>query len=237
MPPTNFHNIYSNKPGSWQLDEPVDEFIKRLPPLTTPTLTFDWIWCANPYPGSQSERKDVSLDLFLSDGVRHLEQSSQQREHIRRSNSGKDRGTVSRLLNKESDELETALRSSPKRPMSLWEEEDLTRVWKLIVEGTINDRLGCTAKVATDDGKNDGRLICVYTKDFRDTNDVRRVLQELDSLGLARQNCGRNGLQASIYSSQKMLASANNAGVAPTTQKKPSTPEAFRKVADQMDIN
>ena len=41
--------------------------------------------------------------------------------------------------------------------------EDLTRVWKLVVEGVITGRLGPTAKVAPDDGKEE-RLICVYTK-------------------------------------------------------------------------
>ena len=78
---------------------------------------------------------------------------------------------------------------------------DVTRVWKLIVEGIINDRLGPIAKVAPDDGK-DERLICIYTKvktlsfhstgylnrlqDFRDEEDVLRVLQELDSIGLLK---------------------------------------------------
>jgi hypothetical protein len=31
--------------------------------------------------------------------------------------------------------------------------EDVTRVWKAIVEAVINDRLGPMAKVAPDDGK------------------------------------------------------------------------------------
>lgn len=42
--------------------------------------------------------------------------------------------------------------------------EEVTGVWKKVVEGVINNRLGPTAKVAPDEGKPDDRLICVYTK-------------------------------------------------------------------------
>lgn len=40
---------------------------------------------------------------------------------------------------------------------------EVTRVWKRIVYAVTNNRLGPTAKVATDDGSEE-RLICVYTK-------------------------------------------------------------------------
>jgi hypothetical protein len=42
--------------------------------------------------------------------------------------------------------------------------EEVTLVWKRVVEGVINSRLGPTAKVAPDGGKPGDRLICVYTK-------------------------------------------------------------------------
>lgn len=104
--------------------------------------------------------------------------------------------------------------------------EELNRFWRLVVEGVVNNRLGPTAKVAPDDGTDKARLICVYTKDFRDKADVLRVLQELASMGLAkkpiyyksdpytilniyRETAASYGLQASLYSSQKMLAEAN----------------------------
>lgn len=101
--------------------------------------------------------------------------------------------------------------------------DNVTRIWKLIVDGTINNRLGSVAKVATNEGGNRDRLICVYTKDFRDQNDVLRVLKQLVELGLVKergifyksdvytyldiygQNAAEYGLQASVYSSQKML--------------------------------
>jgi hypothetical protein len=106
--------------------------------------------------------------------------------------------------------------------------EDITRVWRLVVEAVINDKLGPTAKVAPGEGKSKDRLICVYTKDFRDKADVLRVLQELVSMELVGSGHGiyyksdpytyldiysntasMYGLQASLYSSFKMLVEVN----------------------------
>lgn len=61
---------------------------------------------------------------------------------------------------------------------------DVTRVWKQIVQAVINDRLGPTAKVATDNG-NDERLICVYTRVSHRVLMICPCLQT--SLGLQRR--------------------------------------------------
>ena len=98
----------------------------------------------------------------------------------------------------------------------------------MVVEAVINNKLGPTAKVAPDEGKPKDRLICIYTKDFRDKADVVRVLQELVSMGLVGSGRGiyyksdpytyldiygntapMYGLQASLYSSFKLLAEVN----------------------------
>ena len=126
--------------------------------------------------------------------------------------------------------------------------EDLNRVWRIVVEGVINNRLGPAAKVAPDEGMSGERLICIYTKDFRDKNDIQRVLNELVSVGVSqsesrsdfcemrsiaddtmqvvgqkgrsihyksdpytylniyRETAAEYGLQASLYSSFKLLA-------------------------------
>lgn len=63
--------------------------------------------------------------------------------------------------------------------------EDLTGIWRLVVDGVINNRLGPSAKVAPDEGESGGRLICIYTKDFKDKKDVLRVLRELVSIGVS----------------------------------------------------
>lgn len=63
--------------------------------------------------------------------------------------------------------------------------ENVTRVWKKIVDAVINNRLGSMVKIAPESGKSDERLVCIYTRDFRDEEDVLRVLQELVAMGLA----------------------------------------------------
>lgn len=92
--------------------------------------------------------------------------------------------------------------------------------WAKVVEGTIIDRLGSAAKIAT----SAAPVICIYTKDFRDVDDIRRVLEELVAIGLVRPgrviaykpdtytyldiykaNAEMYGLRASLYTSNKLL--------------------------------
>jgi hypothetical protein len=65
-------------------------------------------------------------------------------------------------------------------------------VWGVVARATAANELGSAAKVAPKD-PNEGRvgaarLICVYTRDFRDKDDVGRVLARLRELGLVRVN-------------------------------------------------
>ena len=126
---------------------------------------------------------------------------------------------------------------------------DLSRVWRLIAEGTAENRLGCSAKVGGDDS-SDSRVICVYTNDFRDQADVRRVAKELSQMGLEKhskfgtlayksdaytyldiygKNAEEYGLQPSIYTSRKLLASSNGRIKGSNPQMRQSTLEAFRR--------
>ena len=133
---------------------------------------------------------------------------------------------------------------------------DLPRIWRLVVDGVINNRLGPVAKVAPDAGSNRARLICIYTRDFRDKDDVLRVLQELVSVGVTgtgkpiyyksdpytyldiyRETAAQYGLQASLYSSQKMLSEASLAKTAATPQKKQSTLDGIYTTHDAMDMD
>lgn len=102
--------------------------------------------------------------------------------------------------------------------------EEIPHTWKTVVEAVIEGRLGIGAKIATQASGADQRvLICCYTKDWSDEDDVRRVLKELVDLGLCpRQGNGiyykcdafthleieshnKYGLKASMYSSRDML--------------------------------
>ena len=53
----------------------------------------------------------------------------------------------------------------------------------------MNGHLGVAAKVATDDGEagNKARLIAIYTRDYEDREDVKRVLKKLVELNLVRR--------------------------------------------------
>lgn len=118
---------------------------------------------------------------------------------------------------------------------------DVTQVWKQIVVGVIENRLGSGCKVATDDGKEE-RLICVYTRNFQDTQDVVRILQELETIGLLsagrliyykpdaytyldvrRENAAEYGLKAILYNSRSMLANSKGTESASLTQQKQCT--------------
>jgi hypothetical protein len=64
--------------------------------------------------------------------------------------------------------------------------ESVNEIWNAIALATADNQLGTAAKVApsTDDNDRKDRLICVYTRDFRDREDVERVVTKLKSLGV-----------------------------------------------------
>lgn len=63
---------------------------------------------------------------------------------------------------------------------------EVNATWAPIARATAENDLGIAAKVATDHGQGDrvSRLICVYTADFGDMADVRRVLKMMVELGV-----------------------------------------------------
>lgn len=60
------------------------------------------------------------------------------------------------------------------------------RYWRVLAQTTAEGRLGPTSKVATLDPTETYALICVYTYDFTDEDDMRRVLEEILDLGLCQ---------------------------------------------------
>ena len=71
--------------------------------------------------------------------------------------------------------------------------DQVNSAWSLVATATANDELGIAAKVGADEGDPDkARLICVYTVDFEDKMDVKRVLEKLYEMKL----CNRNGAMA-----------------------------------------
>lgn len=75
--------------------------------------------------------------------------------------------------------------------------EDVDYVWGTVAKGTAEGSLGTAAKVAAMENEAEGggqrRLVCVYTKDFGDAEDVKRVLVGLKGMGLLRGDDGGEG--------------------------------------------
>jgi hypothetical protein len=68
--------------------------------------------------------------------------------------------------------------------------ENVDEVWAKIKKATEEGRLGHASKVATAKpsplaGESKTKVICVYTYDWTDEKDVRRVREELRKLGVA----------------------------------------------------
>ncbi|CAO2652229.1 Nn.00g005120.m01.CDS01 [Neocucurbitaria sp. VM-36] len=225
-------NPRQGQSDSWQLGESVDDFVKRLHPLSTSALTYHWIWVENPHREAGDKSAYPRVDDFTSRGLDLLDQSIQNRQTIQAKGSQGARGTLTKLLNVESKSLQQRIADLAAENHVLsgkWmlfpKSVDVTCIWKIVVKGVIDDRLGSAAKVATDDGSEE-RLICVYTRNFQDVNDVLRVLHELEAMGLLSTErpiyykpdaytyldlrsatATQYGLQASLYNSRTMLAS------------------------------
>lgn len=102
--------------------------------------------------------------------------------------------------------------------------DQVDSTWKKVVTAMDEGNLGDAAKVATDDGSGQARLICVYTRDFSDKEDVKRVLKTLVETGLMDEESrpiyykcdaytyldikskNEYGLKASLFSSRDVLS-------------------------------
>ena len=80
-------------------------------------------------------------------------------------------------------------------------------LWAPVAHAVANGHLGHAAKMATDAGSGEGgsRLICVYTEDFSDKKDVKRVVEQLVKMklvarkGKGNERDGRAKVGKAIY--------------------------------------
>ena len=82
--------------------------------------------------------------------------------------------------------------------------DDADHLWNIISTHTRSGSLGIQAKISTNyPSHHDDRVICVYTYDYRDQDDVFRVRKKLITLGIKEQlvyktdDATRQGLYAS----------------------------------------
>ncbi|KAL8677495.1 MAG: hypothetical protein Q9186_006069 [Xanthomendoza sp. 1 TL-2023] len=233
-PPNLLYNPYENRICGRQLSESVQDFLTRLPPLTTLTSSeYPWIFIANPHAKSRPTDRDQAG--FMKAAEKSLQGFSAERDGIESSMAGKAKGTITKKLTPLRKTLEKdllALAKSKGFTSGKWMlfplPENVNRHWAIVAEATVNRELGIAAKVAPDEGKGDrvARLICIYTKDFSDMSDVKRVLERLVELGLVKKKgtAGEGiyykadaftelgitsgnewGLKASLYASRDVL--------------------------------
>jgi hypothetical protein len=186
------HNRCASLPGARQLSESVSDFLTRLPPATTPwTPGFEWLWIANPYIPPDDRPEDH--EVFISGGTIRLRLLSDFMQQAKK--SGRSPFIVNKEISKERTAAVQDLRDLAANSNVLsgkWmlfpEPGRVNEVWEAIAYATARNELGIVAKVDTKGPvEKKERLICVYTYDFRDKDDVARVLNRLRQLELVRQ--------------------------------------------------
>ena len=122
-----------------------------------------------------------------------LSEFEKDRARIQSSMTGRPRVSVTKAINPMRKVVEKNILEAAKEKgctcgkwMLFPSPENVNRIWSLVAEGTAAGELGMAAKVATDDGSGDNnvRLICLYTEDFGDWEDNKRVLRKMKDIGL-----------------------------------------------------
>lgn len=223
------HNPWEGDEMAKQLNEPLTSFLNRLKPSSTSIASGPWIWIANP-----SSKRQGKCDIagLKQEGHRLLQNFASQRRSLEARHPEKAPGTITRMMKPAQDLLEediVQLARAKNMVNGKWmlfpTPSHVDAVWAKVAQATDAGGLGTGAKVATasdDDRSGKSRLICVYTKDFSDRGDVKRVLRKLRELKLAGEGQGifykcdaytyldiMNGneykLRASMYGSKEML--------------------------------
>lgn len=205
-----------------QPDESLINFLNRLKPSTTPVSSGPWIWIDNPHAKRPSE---CHVRNFKQEGYRLLENCASQRRDLETQYSDKHTGVITKMptvdvLKEDIVKLARVNNIMNGKWMLFSSPSHVDDVWARVARATSAGELGTGAKVATARDDRKSRLICVYTYDFSDKNDVKRVWRKLNELKLVEQgifykcdaythldimNDNEYKLKASMYGSKEML--------------------------------
>jgi hypothetical protein len=250
IPKGGMHNRYEGLDSAWQSHETIDDFLTRLP-VHGSSWAGPWLWCANPYADRNAE-PEVRDAKFMQLAPRLLEDYLDKMRQLTEENPGSPAGTITRKLGPARSKLKDDILALAKEHGMLsgkWmlfpNDHDAAKVWKTVATAVIEGKLGNAAKIATDDEGKGARLICIYTKDFSDEADVKRVVQELKKLGLLPADETKSiyykcdaytylditasneyKLQASLYSSKDVLQGKTSAAKETADAPKPSATRA-----------
>nr|CAD60716.1 unnamed protein product [Podospora anserina] len=195
------HNTYAHIPhAAYQLTESIPQFLARLPPATTNCrFGLEWIFIANPYlpprPPSDHDRfmraGRERLDLFKSFIDKTTAAYPNSPLVAKRHIAVARKETIEDLK-----QLAVECRETSGKWMLFPDVAFVNDTWKKVARAVANHQLGTAAKVATrmpagyDDGhaEKKERLICIYTEDFTDKDDVARVLRRMKELDITLTN-------------------------------------------------
>ncbi|KAI9676875.1 MAG: hypothetical protein M1817_006714 [Caeruleum heppii] len=224
------YNPYEGAQGGRQLAESVNDFLKRLPPITTRSEEVGpWLWIANPHAADRP--LDKRLSELTKEGEEILSRWLVTKTELEKTLSRKSASVITRTVNQQRKGVEEAivrLARAKNITTGKWmlfpTTDNIPRTWSRICHATVANELGIAAKIATDagGGNDSARLIGVYTYDFDDMDDVRRVVLKLEEFGFLQEgrgiyykndaythlgiNSGNEwGLKASMYSSKDIL--------------------------------
>ncbi|KAK0937900.1 hypothetical protein LTR29_010575 [Friedmanniomyces endolithicus] len=180
--------------SAWQRTESIVDFLRRAPIADQATASLGpWLWVSNPRPSRHQVKQERKADVptFKQGGARLLEVFMEKRVSVEEAHEGKLPGVITRYMRPYRDQLEDDLLSLAVKTdttcgkwMLFPSEANVARVWRLVAKATSEGKLGHTSKVATYKTGETSRVICVYTYDFADTEDVRKVLNGLVELDL-----------------------------------------------------
>lgn len=224
-------NTNTHRPSS---TEAVQDSLTRLPPSTTKASAVGpWIYARS--PTDTLSLTQSAIGELVAAGTKLLREfedakATLEAEHAR--SGSKSKAALTRKLTPLRKKLESDLFAVAREKgvvtgkwMLFPSVERVDEVWAAVAGATRKGELGVAAKVATDDGSAGGvRLIAVYTRDYEDKADVKRVLDKLVQLGVVQRE-GRPiyykcdawtyleikadneyGLRASLFSSRDVWA-------------------------------
>lgn len=216
-------------------NENISDFLARLPPsVASNDSVGPWIWVKDPHHRAQdAETGDIAAFVAQGTDLLHDYENKASDLEVEHDRSGaKTKTTLTRKLNilrRELVEWISALALEKNVTCGKWmlfpTQDRVDDFWARVAGATVAGELGIEAKVATGNEENAGRtrLLVVYTRDYGDTEDIKRVVEKLGDLGFVNGlrpiyyktdaytllGIGSNnpyGLKASLYSSNDVLA-------------------------------
>jgi hypothetical protein len=185
---------FKDHPTAWRQDEGIEEFLRRMPvddPATA--VKGPWLWVSSPtIPRSHATSK-IPEDIDAFSEVAHglLNAFKLERGKVEGDNPGKAAATVTKKMSPFRDQLEIDLLlraidtgTTCGKWMLFPKPGELKRAWAIVATATSQGKLGPVSKVGIQKPGDESTLICVYTYDFSDFEDVRRVLNQLVELNL-----------------------------------------------------